>query len=174
VAFSLSTSAGCDSTHLLYLTINVVDTSVTVQGTTLTANAANAQYQWFDCALGIPIPGAMARTFTPINTGIYYVEVTQNGCTEISGCRQITVQSAQTAAILIFPVPINDFLTISLRDPAATLTGTVFDAAGRLMDVQTVQNARILKLDFRHYAAGVYLIRVATPQKEEVYKVEKL
>jgi PKD repeat protein len=82
---------GCDSVVELTLEVITVDVSVTRDGITLTANATDADYQWLDCNNNFePIPGATQQSFTPDQDGSYAVEVTQNGCTDISECIQVT------------------------------------------------------------------------------------
>jgi PKD repeat protein len=82
---------GCDSVVELTLEVIIVDVSVTQDGITLTANATDADYQWLDCNNNFdPIPGATQQSFTPDQDGSYAVEVTQNGCTDISECIQVT------------------------------------------------------------------------------------
>lgn len=69
-----------------------VDTSVTISGITLTANASSATYQWIDCNNGNSIiPGETGSSFTPAVDGSYAVIVTENGtCINTSGCFSIT------------------------------------------------------------------------------------
>lgn len=68
------------------------DSSVTQNGTLLTADLASAAYQWVDCDdNNNPIPGETSQSFTPTVTGNYAVEITvANACgstnTNLSDC----------------------------------------------------------------------------------------
>ncbi|GAB5538026.1 MAG: hypothetical protein Salg2KO_01290 [Salibacteraceae bacterium] len=78
---TITTSKGCDSTITLDLTINDVDTAISKNGLTLTANAGSASYQWLKCEDGYTeIPGATNQSYTVLENGEYAVEVTQNNC----------------------------------------------------------------------------------------------
>lgn len=79
--------AGCDSFLTINLTILLPDTSVSVSGYVMTANAAGATYQWINCANGWWVPAATQQSFTVTNAGSYAVMVTQQGCKDTSNCR---------------------------------------------------------------------------------------
>jgi N-acetylneuraminic acid mutarotase len=68
------------------VTVKTVDTGIVVGGTTLTANAAGATYQWIDCSDDSDIPGATNQVFTPATDGSYALRITQDGCTDVSPC----------------------------------------------------------------------------------------
>jgi len=73
---------------------NAIDNTVTVDDTVLTANfnATGATYQWFDCETGNSIiPNAIERSFTPLVSGSYAVEITFNEQTVLSNCIDVTV-----------------------------------------------------------------------------------
>ena len=87
---NLSNAAGCDSTVTLNLIINSVDTSLLVSGSTLTAIETGASYQWLDCNNAYqPIVGAVNQSFTAQQSGNYAVQITKNGCAQISNCYQV-------------------------------------------------------------------------------------
>ena len=73
----LQSSNGCDSTVNLTLNVETIDNTVTVSGTTLTANQTGASYQWVDCDNGnAAISGETNASYTPTVTGNYAVEIT--------------------------------------------------------------------------------------------------
>lgn len=83
---TVTNASGCDSVITLNLTINNVDTTVTVSGNTITSDEAGASYQWIDCATGTAISGATGQSYTGVASGNYKVMITKNGCTLASAC----------------------------------------------------------------------------------------
>ena len=89
---NLTNKAGCDSIVTLNLTINKVNTIVELVGGTLNAVASTATYQWLDCDNNYSvIDGATDRFFTPTTTGNYAVIITENGCSDTSDCKNVSI-----------------------------------------------------------------------------------
>ncbi|WP_053977173.1 LamG-like jellyroll fold domain-containing protein [Mangrovimonas xylaniphaga] len=62
-----------------------IDTTITSDDVTLTANQVDAVYQWVDVDnANAEIEGATAQDFTPSESGNYAVEITVGDCTEMS------------------------------------------------------------------------------------------
>lgn len=112
----LKTSKGCDSTVMLDLTIVNVNAGISQDGNTLTADAGSASYQWVDCNKGnAPIDGETSRSYTATEDGSYAVEVTENGCTKLSDCFNLTPSNAPQASkpyTSLYPNPAQDLLTV--------------------------------------------------------------
>lgn len=85
----LTSINSCDSTITTDLTVNLVDTSITVSVPILASNATVATYQWLDCNLMNTISGATNQSYTALSNGSYAVIVTQNGCTDTSSCYDV-------------------------------------------------------------------------------------
>ena len=87
---TFQTQHSCDSTVQLLLDVNSADASLTQNRTMLTANATNADYQWFYCEpMYTLIHGDTNQTFEATVSGDYAVVVKQNGCTDTSNCISI-------------------------------------------------------------------------------------
>jgi hypothetical protein len=72
-------------------------------------------YQWIDCLGNTPL---MEQSFTPTESGSYYVIVTKNGCTDESSCQSITVlgtidTSASLSMTKIYPNPNTGSFTVA-------------------------------------------------------------
>jgi gliding motility-associated-like protein len=65
--------------HKLYQNCNI-DTGIATNQFTLTANQANASYQWINCTTGNAIAGAISPSFTATENGSYAVMITLNEC----------------------------------------------------------------------------------------------
>jgi uncharacterized delta-60 repeat protein len=115
----------------------LLDTTVTQSGSTLTAGATAATYQWLDCNSGFtPIAGATNQSFTPVTSGSYALAVTQYGCTDTSGCRAVTIVGVSDAAhniVRFFPNPTSGMLAIQIEGVLEELEVEVIDARGRLV-----------------------------------------
>ncbi|MCP4125339.1 MAG: M28 family peptidase [Bacteroidetes bacterium] len=95
------------------------DNTVSVDGSTLTAEMTSPSYQWVDCDDGFSdLEGETQQSFTATENGNYAVEVTIGDCTDRSSCENIIVTSTNDLlaknSISIYPNPVIDRLTIEL------------------------------------------------------------
>lgn len=163
---ALVASNGCDSIVNLNLTVKTVNATITLQDGTLTAQATNATFQWIDCANNQPIAGASGSSFTPTVTGEYAVIVTQNGCSNTSGC--ILVQVVSTFAPLdetawaIRPNPARSHTTVVLKEAISEETWIeMHDSAGKLLSRQKVAFGAVqIELDLSSLPDGLLLLRL--------------
>jgi len=162
--FTLQNSAGCDSIVTLNLTINTLSLSVSQSGNTLTANETNATYRWLDCNNNnTPIENATAQSFTPSQSGNYAVEITKNGCTEVSACIQVTITSIETlensSTSFVFPNPANHYVSIALPDGMNSKQLKLLDASGRIVHSSPMPfSSEIKTIDISMYENGLYLL----------------
>jgi PKD repeat protein len=161
---SLSNAFGCDSIATLQLTITAVDTTVLVTGATLTAQQPDATYQWLDCDNGnAPIDGATEASFTPTQNGAYAVEVTVDGCPEVSGCHAILstgVLGNTSAHFRVFPVPAHDHAIIEAEGPLGLVQ--LCDVSGRVVRSFNLMDQRLV-LPLTGVPQGPYLLRIDGP-----------
>jgi hypothetical protein len=136
----------------------VVDTSVTVNGSTLSSNASPASYQWFNCGSQSVIPGQTLNSFTASSNGNYSVIVTQDFCVDTSGCYPVTlsgIQEQSQAGEWFYPNPATgDQIRFAGWDEAVTVS--VMNMLGEQLDMFRLEqddSYNISKL-----SPGVYLI----------------
>jgi len=163
---------GCDSLVTLNLTIINVNTDVTVSGNTLTANAQNASYQWINCNGNTPIAGAQSASFTPTVSGLYAVEVTQNGCTETSDCNNVTVLSLDhfnfDQQIHIFPNPNKGVFTISWAgDDQITLS--IYNAIGQQMSATKTVIGKSVEIA-ENLSSGLYFVEIINQNNDRAVR----
>lgn len=158
---------GCDSTVILVLTVNVVNNLVSLQGGTLIAQAANAQYQWIDCATNQPIPGATGASFTPVVTGQYAVQVTnQEGCSAESDCQLVEVVAVtepwSQGDWKLQPNPAGQQSLIQLDESLESdVQVELYDPSGRLLRQMTMAAGdQQLNLDLNDLPNGWLLVRL--------------
>lgn len=173
---TLTSSMGCDSVVSLDLTINTVDTSLVISGTSISANATGGTYRWLDCNNNYSlIPGATAQTFNPLSNGSYAVEITENGCVDTSACVIISTVGMDEQTLFddftIYPNPTSGGINIQLGT-IQSATIKVFSTDGQL--IHTAENVRTkthhIELDG---TAGMYIIEVITANAIRQHRVLK-
>lgn len=157
------TNAGCDSILTLDLTIVDLNTNVTQNGNTLTSSESGASYQWLDCENDDePIANATNQSYTPTSNGSYAVEVTENGCSEISNCFDITGidinENMFTTELLLYPNPFADHLQIGVPEVQGTIEVNVFNTLGSLISNHSIHNNQSINLS--SLPSGIYFVKV--------------
>jgi hypothetical protein len=176
---------GCNNTFSPYSTFGPfttlnVDTSVTISGSTLTANATGATYQWINCSNMSNIIGATSQAFTPQASGSYAVRVMQGNCTAISKC--LTFSSVQGASnnlnLIVYPNPVREALYVRGSGlPAGNYEIRLYNALGQLMysSEEQISSAELeLEIDMKPFNSGLFLLVVKSKKIRQVLKVQKL
>lgn len=152
-----------DQTQDIY--VNTVDASTSVSGTTISAVSATATYQWYDCGTSQPIAGETNQSYTPTVTGDYAVEVTENGCTEMSACTNVDftgISELNSNLIQIYPNPTNNgIFTVTFDGEMDQIS--VVDAIGRTIELPVDLSSG--KVDGASLAAGKYIVKVITSDR---------
>ena len=133
---TISSASGCDSIITINLTVDTVDVTVTNNGTSITANATGASFQWLDCDNGLaPLSGDTGQSFIPLSSGNYAVEVTQNNCVDTSFCEQVILVAMQGVEnemeIKVFPNPNRGYVTIDLGGFSGQIEVVARNSVGR-------------------------------------------
>ena len=77
------------------VTAGALDSAVSLNENTITANLTDATYQWLDCNNeNTPIAGETGQSFEATKDGSYAVEITKGGQTVISACTEISVDGS--------------------------------------------------------------------------------
>ncbi|MCB9230997.1 MAG: T9SS type A sorting domain-containing protein [Bacteroidia bacterium] len=167
---TLTNAAGCDSTLTLNLTIDQLDNSVTVNGSTLTANQSNAQYQWLDCDNNYsPVSGATAQSFSPIVSGNYAASLTAGSCTDTSACMAVTVvglSSLEDEFLSVYPNPSTGIFVVR--------TNLIIEQI-RVLDLlgEEISRPQGRFIDLQNYPAGMYFLDFQTERGRKVLRVVK-
>ncbi|MBL7951649.1 MAG: T9SS type A sorting domain-containing protein [Flavobacteriales bacterium] len=163
---TFASSSGCDSTVVLTLVEGEVNTNVVQNGSMLISTQANLQWQWYVCD-GVDytlIPGATAQYYQATEVGSYAVEVTQNGCSAMSACYNVTsigIEEEELPLFTLSPVPVTDVLTVELSRTPQNASLTVLDMTGRMILQRGVGGARRSRLDVSTLTSGAYFLRVS-------------
>ncbi|MBL4586690.1 MAG: T9SS type A sorting domain-containing protein, partial [Flavobacteriales bacterium] len=165
---------GClDSTLLgdpLCVTVWDPQPSVESQGDNLVVtNGPFQSYQWY--FNGLPIPGGAQANYLALESGNYYVEVTDNnGCSGTSFNIEHTISGITDLNLLydisLYPNPTNGIFTLEIdfgKNVDATLT--LSDVAGRkIIMPELIENVSSVKrtFDLENLAKGIYYLQLIT------------
>ena len=149
---------GCDSTVTVSLTVNPpVDVTTSMAANVITANQANATYQWIDCSNNTPIGGATSQTFIPMENGEYAVIVTDL-CSDTSVCVSIftiDIKEAQTEALFnAYPNPSTGSFTVEVNE---TATIRMANVTGQVVFTKTMAAGKTF-VQLEHLESGIYFI----------------
>jgi len=170
-------SQGCDSIVTLDLTYEPIDLTTSVpEMPVLTANQANATYQWLDCLNGMAIvPGATNQTYVATQIGTYAVEVTYLNCTDTSNCISVTsldLQQNEALDLKVFPNPTSGAITIELGESFGESLIVVRDVTGRVINQLQSQKGSNLTIELGK-GKGLYFVEVTSESGKHIAKVLK-
>jgi hypothetical protein len=162
-----TTSGACDSTVHLELTKFEVDNSISFSSAgplTITANAASATFQWYDCLSDEIVELETSSTFVPETSGNYAVIVTQNDCIDTSECYNAiisnTFSNSFDFSVNVFPNPAKEMVNVLLGQPTSSVLVELVDTKGSVQLKQTITNTNGFTLDLKSLPAGVYIIHL--------------
>ena len=160
---------GCDSTHIVQLTIENALTPIIAQvDGILSTSTVGDNFQWIDCNGNLPITGALSNEFTPINDGDYAVEVTNNQCTWLSDCYTFSTvslpQNNDDKVYFVYPNPASTFLILKAPQGKNITSISLMDQLGRVLEVMS--NTTIT-FDLLNLESGVYFLTILEATTEE-------
>ena len=160
--FTMSNSAGCDSLITLELTIEEINTTVSVNDVMLMSNDSNASYQWYKETSGLQeIQGANGQTYVAQEDGVYAVEVIKGSCSEMSQLVVVStnaLNSLESDYITLYPNPSNGQFQIEFNGDVKELN--VFDLTGRLMSIDYSSENKMVNT--HNLTAGKYIVQIIT------------
>ena len=174
---TLTNANGCDSVVMLALTINRIDTTTTMTGTIITANATGATYQWLDCANNFSIINdSTGQSFSPSQNGDYAVIITENGCIDTSSCSTIIVVGLNRLTtednITIYPNPTTENIQVDFGQIEKEISIKVYSTDGRLVLYKNQIQGALYQLKLPK-TTGVYILEIETNKGISHYKVIK-
>jgi hypothetical protein len=160
---------GCDSTHIVQLTIENALTPIIAQvDGILSTSTVGDNFQWIDCNGNLPITGALSNEFTPINDGDYAVEVTNNQCTWLSDCYTFSTvslpQNNDDEIYFVYPNPASTFLTLHAPQGKTISSISLMDQLGRVLEVMSNTTTTF---DLLNLESGVYFLTILEASTEE-------
>ncbi len=73
----------------------------------------------------------------------------------------------------IFPNPVDNILKIDLASVQDNTTVEIFNIQGKKISHQLYENKQVIQIDFSEQPAGIYMLRIRTPEKVFVEKILK-
>lgn len=153
---------GCESTDRLEIvpTIVHISTVITQQDSVLTADQANASYQWLDCNNSFAILlGETNQSVVIDSTGLYALEITLNGCVDTSNCVNIFLASVEQQVSndrwKIYPNPSQGLIEIEGIEALDVKHASLMDLSGRTVASWDEINASI---DLSFLSSGTYYL----------------
>lgn len=173
---SLQTINGCDSIHILELTMNdEVDVSVSSINTTITVDITADAYQWVDCNSAFaPVPGSTAQSFTPVINGNYAAIITRGSCTDTSACIQISsigIAAEIMQGVDLFPNPVSNELIIKSKGFNGPLSFEILNSIGQV--IVKGDFVDIISVNTGELAPGVYVVKLTSGKGVEYRKIIK-
>jgi len=149
---------------------------VTFDGTTLTAEATGATYQWFSVdnstETETPVASATNQTFTPTTPGYYYVQITSGNCYTNSimmNLSNLDLNETVKNAVGVFPNPAKEMVTINNLKIGSTLQLT--DMTGKTV-YETIVSTVEMTIDLNSITNGMYFVQ--TLNHTEITSAKKL
>ncbi len=155
---TLTNTAGCDSILTLNLNVDSLDTSVTQNGPSLTANnnSVGVTYQWIDCSTGYYIVGATGQTYVAKSTGSYKVMVRKGNCSSLSLCYSVSKKGGDVS---VFPNPSKGAFAIRLPATYPKIKIELYNTNGRLISRRQEVNTNIISFN-EVLRSGVYHVHI--------------
>jgi uncharacterized repeat protein (TIGR03803 family) len=167
---------GCDSIITLNLTIPEIDISVSQVGSVLSANAADATYQWIDYNGKSPVQGEIQQTFTPQISGTFAVVVTQAGCADTSDAFVVNITETNSNyladEISVLPNPAHDRVTVDLGRVYLWAEIQIIHPDGRMLRKVQMKNDRKTNITLPD-GPGYYLVVIHAANNSVVKKIVK-
>ena len=168
---------GCDSIVTLNLTIINIDSSITSNTPTLTANQSGASYRWLDCDNGYAvINGETSQSFTATTNGNYAVEVTVGSCVDTSSCMNIIISSIvehDEIGFDLFPNPTNENITITINEIGKFTQLYITNIDGKIVySIANISNNKLF-IDVSKLEKGIYFVNINNEFTNNVVKLIK-
>ncbi len=158
---TIPNATGCDSLITINLTIQNVDTGVSLNVNTLTSNETGAQYQWIDCATNQQIANATQQSFTPTLSGNFAVVVINGNCSDTSSCTsvlQVSIDEKTSNTLSVQPNPTSGIINIYGLKPYAQNKVILYSISGEKMSELIAFESEI-EMNLDKYAPGMYLLK---------------
>jgi len=172
--FTISTGAKSSQAHR-YSTCYVnnaapAQPSVSLSGNDLVSTSA-VSYQWY--YNGALISGATSQSYTPAQTGIYVVRITDaNGCVNMYSqgftfTATSSIEELKGKNVSISPNPSNGIIDICFNYPDVyKLNVSIYDQLGKVVLVSENHT----RIDLSALTNGIYIMAVSCDDKKPVYK----
>jgi hypothetical protein len=174
---TIQNTVGCDSIITINLIIKSINSTITQNGTSLTANQSGCTYQWLNCKHMTTINGEISKTFTTEYNGDYAVIIdNDNYCPDTSVCYTIEGLRINDTEfekeLLLYPNPTNGDFSIDLGKTLAQIVITITDINGNLIQSNTYYKTELLDLKLEQ-PPGIYILKIDAGYKVDIIRLVK-
>jgi len=163
---SLISPFGCDSLVWLTLSVSPDDSTVIQSHDSLMAQSTTAIVRWWNCNQQQYVYGAEQALFVPYQNGHYAAELTENGCTYLTRCYEVTEvgmpEKSKGEVLWLQPNPAQD--DVEIISNLNLQHYQVLSLAGQLLREGKLENGSPYRIDLKGLVGGVYLLRVTYAQ----------
>ena len=174
---TIPNTTGCDSIMTIYLEIVEVDTTVTVNSPTLTANEEGAIYQWIDCESMQVMPGDTNQSYTAVVNGIYAVIINEKGCIDTSSCHQITgvfeLENNFGSSLKVYPNPTTGNVIVDLGSKYELIRTRILNANGITQSADEFYDSNEINLKIIGEPGFYFVEIITTGNKKAIVKIVK-
>ncbi|MFT5621100.1 MAG: hypothetical protein ACI9QR_001433, partial [Flavobacteriaceae bacterium] len=100
--------------------------------------------------------------------GNYAVEITDNGCTQMSGCINLTglsIRAFGDASLMnLYPNPTENAVIIDFGSVMSETIVTVYTVDGRVMQANENVDGQMFNISLENYPAGMYFVEVTSKE----------
>jgi hypothetical protein len=160
----------CDSTVIVNLSIEAINTNTSIVNYTMIAELSNANYQWIDCSSNLEINGATDQIYEATQNGEYAVVVTNGICTDTSDCiliEGLSTHENESNNFEVYPNPSIDGL-FKISADVSLYTLELYDSQGRKVEVSINLSTGVI--DGRTLDQGNYQLKITTDTKLTYFK----
>lgn len=152
-----------------------VETGLSMDDVSLTANLADANYQWYSCSNGYAaIEGATSATFVPTDNGNYSVLIEEDECAGMSTCTAFEVLISEIVnelkGVAIYPNPVRNELKVKLEQDVREAYIHLLSVDGKTAE-QWHQESSTLTMNLSAYPPGWYILNIRTSEGEGYFRV---
>lgn len=165
---------GCDSiAYTIDVTIVNANVGITREINTLIASTTNgsALFQWLDCDKNYgKIAAETSKKYTPIENGLYALEVKENQCIDTSSCIIFAINrlnAYKNFNLIVSPNPSKGFFTINANNPLHSVGVSIMNVKG-----QTIHSWALTELTRHEFnvklSPGLWYVTVESLEGKQV------
>lgn len=135
-------------------------------GSSITSLQNNASYQWINCEDLFPIPGEVNQSFTPLNSNLYAVIISNNGCIDTSECisvKAVSIDEYQWSNVHFYPNPSTG--TFMIDEDIKIKNADIYNSIGQNVAFSQADNL----IELVNPIKGIYFIKLVTDDNRFIY-----
>ena len=163
--YTLTNVSGCDSLVTLDLTIESIDSTVTLSGHTIYAISGYDSYQWYECTANgfVSMNNETNDSINITANGDYAVVINNSNCSDTSVCvtvNNIGFEENNQVLFKLFPNPTEGMVQVergNSASPISTYQLQIVDSQGKIIQKSNVNfQDGFIVINLEDYPAGVY------------------